>query len=147
MLKEKLESDLKQSLKAKDLVAVSTLRMLLAALKNKEIEKRGDLDDAEIVKVLAAEKKKHLDSIAQFETGGRADLVAKEKAEALVVERYLPAALPEAELRKLVGEAVSELSATTPKDFGAVMKLVMSRAGASADGSRVSALVKEFLNK
>lgn len=149
MLKEKLQEDLKNALKEKAEVVLSTLRMVLAAVKNKEIDKKGELADEEVIKVLQGEKKKHLESIQQFEAGGRADLAAKEKAEAAVIEKYLPAGLPEAELEKLVAGVVAEVGAGSDSggDFGRIMKAAMTAVAGRADGAQVSAMVKKILNK
>ena len=143
MIKEKLADDLKQAMKDRNEVVVSTLRMVLSAVKNKEIDKHGELNDEEVLKILSGEKKKHLDSIAQFTTGGRDDLVAKEKAETVIIESYLPASMPAAEIQKLVVKAVAEVGA----DFGKIMKAVMSAAGGQADGSVVSQMVKKTLTQ
>lgn len=147
MLKQKLNDDLKTAMKAKDSTTVSTVRMLLSAIKNKEIEKKGELTDAETVKLLQGDKKKHLDSIAQFTEGGRADLAEKEKAEVAIIEKYLPVQMSEAELQGLVAAAVTESAAGGPADFGTVMKAVMAASGGRADGAKVSALVKKTLTE
>src|SRR3989338_11416660 len=99
MLKERLAEDLKKALKDRDATAVSVLRMVLAALHNKEIEKQKPLTDDQVLSVLSSEQKKHKDSIEQFRSGNRADLVSREEAELRVVEAYLPAALNEDEVR------------------------------------------------
>ena len=143
MLKEKLQNDLKAAMKSRESNTVSVIRMLQAAIKNKEIEKKDELTDAEVVKLLQGEKKKHLDSIAQFETGGRADLVGKEKSEVAVIEQYLPAAMPEEELQKIVEPA----AAAAGGDFGRAMGAAMAKAAGRADGARVSELLKKTLTE
>ena len=143
MLKEKLQNDLKAAMKSRESNTVSVIRMLQAAIKNKEIEKKDELTDAEVVKLLQGEKKKHLDSISQFETGGRADLVGKEKSEVAVIEQYLPAAMPEEELQKIVETA----AAAAGGDFGRAMGAAMAKAAGRADGARVSELVKKTLTE
>lgn len=142
MLKEKLSEDLKAAMKSHDVTVVSVIRMLQAAIKNKEIAKKDTLTDEEIFKILQGEKKKHLDSIAQFEQGGRLDLVEKEKAEVKIIEGYLPAQMNEAALRQLIAAAVAQ---NPGADFGQVMKAVMAKAAGSADGAVVSQLVKKAL--
>lgn len=141
MVKQKLQADLKEAMKVKDSTTVSTVRMLLAAIKNKEIEKKGELTDSEIVKLLQGEKKKHMESIQQFGAGGRTDLAEKEKAEAAVIEQYLPAAMPEEELQKIVNEAAGAGGG----DFGRTMKAVMEKVAGRAEGAKVSELVKKTL--
>ncbi len=119
--------------------------MVEAALKNKQIELRRDLSDAEVVQAVQGGIKQRRDSIAQYEKGGRADLVAQEEAEVTVLTRYLPAQLSEAELTALVEAAIAEVGATGPKDLGAVMKQVMAKAAGRAEGGRINALVRAKL--
>lgn len=147
MLKEKINEDLKQALKDREKLEISTLRLLLSAIHNQEIEKRAGLSDDEVIKVLAGEKKKHQDSIEQFSTGNRPDLVEKEKAELAIITAYLPAALTEDELSRLIAEAIKESGASRAADFGKVMKLVMASTNGRADGGMVSQMVKAALNK
>lgn len=145
-IKEKLGADMNSALKARDELAVSTIRMLLSVAHNSEIEKKTDLSDAEFLKILSAERKKHLDSIRQFEQGGRSDLVERERRELALIETYLPKQLEDEELRRLVAGAIAETGASQPADFGRVMKAVMQAVGGQADGNRVSAIVKEQLS-
>jgi len=144
-LRERIQGDLKSALKAGDKAAVRTLRMVEAALKNKQIELRRDLSDAEVVQAVQGGIKQRRDSIAQYGKGGRADLVAQEEAEVTVLTRYLPAQLSEAELTALVEAAIAEVGATGPKDLGAVMKQVMAKAAGRAEGGRINALVRAKL--
>jgi len=144
-LRERIQGDLKSALKAGQKDAVRTLRMLEAALKNKQIELRRPLEDAEVVQAIQGGIKQRRDSIAQYEKGGRPDLVAQEQAEADVLTGYLPAQLTDAELDALVQAAIAEVGATGPKDLGAVMKRVMAQAAGRAEGGRINALVRARL--
>ena len=148
MLKERIENDLKQALKERNQTAVSTLRMLNAAILNAEIaEMRKEFKDEDIIAVTRQEVKKHKDSIEEYGKGKRDDLVKKEEQELEILMKYLPAELGEEEIKKIVKSKVDELGATGPADFpkvmGAVMKLVAGRAG----GDAVSRIVKEMLEK
>jgi uncharacterized protein YqeY len=144
-LRERIQGDLKSALKAGRKDAVRTLRMLEAALKNKQIELRRPLTDPEVVQAVQAGIKQRRESIAQYAKGGRADLVAQEEEEAAVLALYLPAQLSEAELDALVQAAVTEVGATGPKDLGAVMKRVMAEAQGRAEGARINAAVRARL--
>jgi hypothetical protein len=141
------------AMKAHDAERTGTLRLVKNALKNKAIEKREPLTQAESEQTLASMIKQRRDSIEQFTKGNRPDLVAKEQSEIVVIEEFLPKALDEAGLATLVAEALAELAATlghkpTPKDMGAAMKAVQAKlqaAGVRADGRAVSELVKKEL--
>ena len=126
-LKERLKADMKEALKSKDKVKLSTIRMINSLIKNAEIEKRGELTDDEIVQLLMKYAKQRREAIEMYEKGGRPDLVEKEKAELAVVESYLPEQLSEEELRQIVTQAIQELGATSVKDMGAVMKAVLPK--------------------
>ncbi|MBN2333326.1 MAG: GatB/YqeY domain-containing protein [Deltaproteobacteria bacterium] len=144
-LKEQLTEDMKTAAKAKDKVRLSTIRMVRADIKNKEIALRHELADGEIMKLLATLVKQRKESIGQFEKGGRDDLVAKEQAELEVLAAYLPEQLDEAEVEELVKAAIAETGATSKKDMGLVMRTVMARAGGRADGKIVNRLVSSLL--
>ena len=147
-LKEQIEKDLIEARKAKNEAVVSTIGMLKAAIVNAEIAGgRKEFSDEDVIKVINSEVKKHKDSISEYEKGGRADLVSKEKAELDILAKYLPAELPEEELRKIVEEKVKELGASGLGDFGKVMGQVMKVAGGRAGGDAVSKMVKELLEK
>lgn len=147
-LKEQIEKDFTEARKAKNELVVSILSMLRAAVLNAEIAGgRKEFKDDDVVKVINSEVKKHKDSIADYEKGGRVDLVSKEKAEMDILAKYLPAELPEEELKKIVEEKIGELGAVGPGDFGKVMGAVMKAAGGRAGGDAVSKMVKEFLEK
>jgi len=145
-LKEKIVSDLTASMKAQDAPRTSTLRMVKAAVMNREIEKHGELDDEEMSKLLRSLVKQRRDSVEQFEKGGRQELADKEKTEIDVIEAYLPQAASRAEIETAVAAAISETSANSMKDMGRVMKVVQAAlAGKNADGRSLSEIVKAKL--
>ena len=145
-LKEQIVADVTVAMKAKDAARTSTLRMLKAAIVNRQIEKGGELDDEELTKLLRSQVKQRRDSVEQYEKGGRQDLVDKERAEIAVIEGYLPQAASQAEIDQAVAAAITETGATSVKEMGAVMKAVMPRlAGKNADGRTVSETVKQKL--
>jgi uncharacterized protein len=145
-LTEQLVTTIAEAMRARDPVRLSALRMLKAALMNKEVEKGRPLNDAEELQVVASLVKQRKDSIDQFARAGRQELVDKEKAELAVVESYLPPALAAEDLERLVGEVIAETGASSSKDMGKVMKGVMARlAGAQVDGKAVNELVRRRL--
>jgi len=145
-LKEQILADMTAAMKAKDAPRTSTLRMVKAALQNREIEKGAPLDDDELQKMLRSLVKQRRDSIEQYQKGNRQDLVDKEQAEIIVIEGYLPQVACLAEIDQAVTEAIAETGASSLKGMGAVMKAVMSRlAGKNADGRTVSETVKQKL--
>jgi uncharacterized protein YqeY len=144
-IRERIEQDFIREFKAKNEAAVSTLRMLRAAIKNAEIEKMKPLEESDIMDVLGKEVKKLKDSLEAFSAGGRADLADKAKAEIALLEAYLPAQLDDDALRAIVKERAASVGAAGPKDFGKVMSEVMKEAKGRAEGSKVSAMVKEVL--
>ncbi len=145
-LKEQIVADVTVAMKAKDAARTSTLRMLKAAIVNRQIEKGGELDDEELMKLLRSQVKQRRDSVAQYEKGGRQDLADKELAEIAVIEGYLPQAASQEEIDQAVAAAIAETGATSMKEMGAVMKAVMPRlAGKNADGRAVSETVKKKL--
>jgi uncharacterized protein YqeY len=143
--RDRIQDDLKAALKEGRKDAVRTLRMLQAALKNREIEVRHPLNDDEVTRVIQGQVKQRNDSIAQYEAGNRPDLVAQERAEADLLAAYLPEPLSEAELDGLVDAAIREVGAGGMKDMGAVMKHVLAACGGRADGSVVNAKVRARL--
>jgi len=146
-LLEKIQSHLADAMKSKDQLRLSVLRMMKTAVKNKEVEKMKPLDEAEAIAVLNTLVKQRKDSAEQFRTGGREEMATKEEAEIKIIEEYLPAAASEDDIRNAIGEAIKETGASSMKDMGKVMKATMARlAGKTADGSRVSQLVKEKLS-
>lgn len=145
-LKQQIISDLTASMKAQDAPRTSTLRMVKAAVMNREIEKGGELDDEEMMKLLRSLVKQRRDSVEQYEKGGRQDLADKEKAEIEVIEAYLPQAASREEIETAVTAAISETGASTMKDMGSVMKAVQAAlSGKNADGRTVSEIVKAKL--
>lgn len=145
-LREQILSDLTASMKAQTAERTSTLRMVKAAMVNREIEKGGQLDDDEMQKLLRSLVKQRRDSVEQYEKGGRADLVAKESAEIEIIEAYLPQAASPDEIETTVNAVIAETGATSMKEMGRVMKAVQERlAGKNADGRTVSEIVKAKL--
>ncbi len=145
-LKQQIVSDLTTSMKAKDAARTSVLRMVKAALMNREIEKGGELTDEETTKSLQSLVKQRRDSIEQYEKAGRDELADKERAEISVIEAYLPQAASREEIERAVAEAISETNASSMRDMGAVMKAAQARlAGQSADGRMLSEIVKAKL--
>ena len=133
-------------MKAKDAARLSALRMLKAAVMNKGVEKKRDLNDAEVLQVVAALVKQRRDSIEQFTSAGRTDLVEKETGDLAILEHYLPPAVSQEEIDAAVAAAVAETGASSPKDMGKVMKAVMPKlAGKNVDGKAVNDLVRKTL--
>jgi uncharacterized protein YqeY len=146
-LRDQIITDLMAAMKAKDAARTSTLRMLKAAIVNRQIEKGGELDEEELMKLLRTQVKQRRDSVEQYEKGGRQDLVDKELAEIAVIEGYLPQAASQEEIDQAVAAAIAETGATSMNEMGAVMKAVMPRlAGKNADGRAVSEAVKTRLS-
>ncbi|WP_456436808.1 GatB/YqeY domain-containing protein [Desulfurobacterium sp.] len=145
-LKERLIKDMKEAMKARDKVKLSTIRMINSLIKNAEIDKRGELTDEEIVSLLQKYAKQRRESIELYEKGGRRDLVEKEKAELAIVESYLPEQMSEDEIRRIVEEAIAGTGASSPKDLGKVMKVVMPKVKGKADGSVVNRIARELLS-
>ncbi len=151
-LVEKISVDMVAAMKAREEQKLGTLRMVKTALKNKEIDKRSPLTEAEAIQILTTLIKQRRESIEQFTKGNRPELAAKEAEEIVFIESYLPKAAGEAEIKQLVDAAIAELKASgatlTPKDMGTVMKAVQSKIAATglrADGKQVSELVKAGL--
>jgi len=145
-LKQQIISDLTTSMKAQTAARTSTLRMVKAALVNREIEMGGDLDDEEMIKLLRSMVRQSRDSVEQYEQGGRQDLADKERAEIAVLESYLPQAASREQIEEAVIAAISETGAASMKDMGKVMKAAQARlAGNNAEGRTVSEIVKSKL--
>jgi hypothetical protein len=146
-LKQQIISDLTASMKAQDAPRTSTLRMVKAAVTNREIEKGGELDDDEMGKLLRSLVKQRRDSVEQFEKAGRQELADKEKTEIGVIEAYLPQAASREEIEAAIAAAISETGASSMKDMGKVMKAAQAAlAGKNADGRTVSEIVKAKLS-
>jgi len=147
-LGEKIIADLTASMKAQDAARTSTLRMVKAAMMNRQIEKGGQLDDEEISKLLRSLVKQRRDSIEQYQKAGRQELVDKESAEVTVIEGYLPQAASREEIEAVVSEAITSTGASSMKDMGKVMKAAQAAlAGKNADGRLVSEIVKSKLGE
>ncbi len=147
-IKQKLEGDLKEALKESDVLKLSVLRMVLAAIHNKEIQllkKEGGLSDEEAIEVLRGEAKRRRDSAQEFEKGGRPELARKELKEIEVLAAYLPAEISEEDLDRILKEGIREAGAQSQKDFGKVMKVVMPILKGKASGDRISAALKRLL--
>jgi uncharacterized protein YqeY len=145
-LNEQIGADITAAMKAKDATTLSALRMLKAAVMNKSVDKKSDLNDAEVLQVVASLVKQRRDSIEQFSNAGRTDLVARERGDLAVLERYLPPAATAEEIDAAVADAIAESGATTAKDIGRVMKAVMPKlAGKNADGKAVNEAVRRKL--
>jgi uncharacterized protein len=147
-LQERLDSDLKDAMRAKDAHKLGVLRMLKSALKNAAIEKGGaaaTLEDAETTQVVRKQVKQRQDSIESFEKGGRPELAEKERAEITILQQYLPAAMSSEELSRLVRETIAELGATSKAQMGAVMKALGPKVAGRADGRTVSQEVQRQL--
>jgi len=145
-LRDRLDADLKEAMKARDAVRRETIRGARGAIKNKEIETGDPLDDDAIVRVLRALVKQRTDSIEQFQAAGRGELAEKESAEKAVLEAYLPAAPDAARIEQVVAEVIAEVGATGPREMGQVMKPALERLGAAVDGKLVSQAVKRQLS-
>jgi uncharacterized protein len=145
-LKERITEDMKSAMRSGDKERLATIRLALAAIKQREVDERITLDDAQVLAVLEKMIKQRKESVAQFEAGGRADLVAKEQAEMAVLQGYLPAQLSAAELDALIAEAIASSGAASIKDMGKVMAAVKSKAQGRADMGAVSALIKQKLS-
>lgn len=146
-LKDRITDDMKAAMRAKESDRLLTIRMLLAALKQKEVDERIVLDDAQVVAIVDKLIKQRKDSIAAFQQAGRADLVDKETAELAVLEAYLPQRLSADEITAAVAKIVADLGATGPGDMGKVMGAVKAQLAGKADMGLVSAAVKAALSK
>ena len=147
-LLEQITKDIADAMRQKNQATLAPLRMLKAALMNREVEKGRALDETESTQVVSALVKQRRDSIEQFRAGGRQDLVDREQAEVAFLERYLPPAADASTITQAIDAAVAETGASSPKDMGKVMKVVMTKlAGLTVDGRTVSDLVKSRLTK
>lgn len=144
-LKERITEDMKSAMRAKDTLRLGTIRLLLAAMKQREVDERIELDDAAITGIIEKLIKQRRDSISQFQTAGRQDLVDGEQAELAILQAYLPEPLSAAEIDAAVSAAVAESGAGSVKDMGKVMGLLKTRLAGRADMGQVSALIKAKL--
>ena len=148
-LPERIDTDLKDAMRAKDALKLSVLRMLKAALKNAAIEKSGadaEVSDTEAVQVIRKQVKQRQDSIESFEKGGRAELAAKEKEELSILQSYLPQAMSAAEIAQAVRETIAETGATSKAQMSVVMKAVQAKVAGRADGKTLSTEVQKQLS-
>jgi uncharacterized protein YqeY len=145
-LEERLMDEMKQAMKTGDKLRLSTIRMIRTAVKNKEIEQRKRLEDDDVLRVIQGMVRKGEESIEQFKLGGRMDLVEKETKEIEILKSYLPKALSQEEIIKIIDQTIQETEASSLKDLGRVMKSVMPKLGGRAQGSLINQLVKERLS-
>jgi uncharacterized protein len=144
-LKERITEDMKSAMRAAEKERLGTIRLALAAIKQREVDERISLDDTQVLAVLEKMIKQRREAITQFEAGGRADLVAKENAEITVLQGYLPAQITPAEVDALISEAIAASGATSIKDMGKVMAAVKPKAQGRADMGAISARIKQKL--
>jgi uncharacterized protein YqeY len=144
-LKERITEDMKTAMRGGDKDRLGLIRMLQAAIKQREVDERIQLDDAQTLSVIEKMIKQRKESVAQFQSGGRADLVAKENAEIAVLQAYLPAQLSEAEIDAIVKDAIASTGAASVKDMGKVMAIVKQQAAGRADMGAVGARIKAAL--
>jgi len=146
-LKLQIEKDFIESYKAKEERKVSLLRMIKSSIKNTEINEKRELNDSDIYKILKKEIKQRTDAIGQYQKGNRPELAAKEASEIEMITTYLPKQLDDSELTKIVNETILEIGATEMKDMGRVISRVIEKVGDSAEGGKISGLVKAVLQK
>jgi hypothetical protein len=145
-LEERLTDEMKQAMKSSDKLRLSTIRMIRSAVKNKEIELRKKLGDEEIQRVIQGMVRKGEESVEQFRSGGRADLVEKEKKEIEILKSFLPQPIDQEEILRIIDQSIEETQASSLKDLGKVMKSVIPKLGGKVDGRIINQLVKERLS-
>jgi uncharacterized protein YqeY len=143
--KEKIQQDLKAAMKSGDVPRREALRLVMAAFKQVEVDKRIELSESDVVDILMTEVKKRREAIQDMERAGRTDLVAQEQFALKVIEEYMPKQLSREDVEKLAREVIQETGAASPKDIGNVMKVLMPRVKGQADGKMVNAIVQEIL--
>ena len=146
-LKEKLQEDLKSSMKNKDTIRKSVITLVRAAIKQIEVDQRVELDDVAVMDIISKQLKQRNDSLAEFEKAGREDLIEETKSEIQVLKEYLPQQLSEEELEKIVIETIAEVGATSMKDMGKIMAIIKPKTAGRADGRKINELVKKNLKK
>jgi uncharacterized protein YqeY len=144
---QRIETDVKAALKAGEKEKLSTLRMLLGEIKNEKIRRMGEVDEAGFVSLVRKAIKQREESAAQYKTGGREELAAKEESEAKILETYLPAQVDEEQIRAAIQEVVASRGLSGPAAIGPIMKEMLARFGSSADGSTINRLAREVLAK
>ena len=145
MLKEKLMLDLKEAMKEKQILRKNVVQMIRAAILQVEKDKQIELDDNQIIEIIAKESKKRKDSLSDYEKSGREDLIEQVKKEIEIISAYLPKQLSKEEIEIIVKQVIEEIGATTIKDMGKVMKTAKEKIGAAADGKTINEVVKELL--
>jgi uncharacterized protein YqeY len=145
-LRERLDADMKQALRSRDTLRLETIRGVRGAMRNREIELGGTLDDEGILRVIRALVKQRAEAIEQYRAGGRDDLVRKEEGERAVLEGYLPAAPDAAEVERVVRAVIAEVGAEGPRDVGRVMRPALERLGPAADGKLVNETARRLLS-
>jgi uncharacterized protein YqeY len=147
VLKQKLNDDLRHALKSGDKLSCSVLRMLLSAIHNAEIAKRGELEETEIIGVIAKDAKQHKESILAFRQGNRPDLVEKEEAELVIIEKYLPEQVSRDDVVAAARKVIEEVGAQGPRDKGKVMGKLVPQLKGKADGQLINEVVNELLGQ
>ena len=145
-LKARIQDDMKAAMKGGDKARLGVIRLLAAAIKQKEVDERVTLDDAAVLAIIEKQIKQRKDSVSQYQAGGRQDLADAESAEIVILEAYLPARLSEAELEQIIGDAIASTAAAGPKDMGKVMGAVKPQVAGRADMGAVSAKIKAKLS-
>jgi uncharacterized protein YqeY len=145
-LKDRITEDMKTAMRAGEKERLATIRLILSAIKQREVDERIQLDDTQVLAAIEKMIKQRKEAMTQFEAGGRADLVAKEGAEIVILQTYLPAQLSDVEVDALIAEAVASTGATSIKDMGKVMAAVKAKAQGRADMGAVSARIKQKLS-
>lgn len=146
MLKEKLMEDLKEAMKEKQILRKNVVQMIRAAILQVEKDKQVELEDNQILEIIAKESKKRKDSLADYEKSGREDLINQVKEEIEIISEYLPKQLTKDEITEIVKQVIEETEATSIKDMGKVMKSAKEKMGATADGKTINEVVRELLN-
>ncbi|MFN4189407.1 MAG: GatB/YqeY domain-containing protein [Pseudothermotoga sp.] len=144
-LKERLSQDLKEAMKSKDETRVRTIRLLIAAIKNFEVEKMGQATDEEVLQVMSKEVKKRLESIEMYKQASREDLAAEEENELKIIKSYMPEQMSEDQIRELAKQVIEQHNLSSAKDVGTAMKLIMPQVKGRADGKLVNKIVQELL--
>jgi len=145
LLKEKLQNDLKEAMKNKDNAKRDTIRFLMSALKQIEVDERKELSDADIIKIIQKSLKQREDSMLAFKDANREDLYEKELAEATILKAYLPDQLSDEALKNIIQKHIDALGATSLKDLGKIMPLILAECAGVADGKRINTIAKEIL--
>ncbi len=145
-LKERLSSDMKEALRSKDSLRLNTIRCIVSAIKNQEIDLRKELQDEDVLPLITREAKKRKEASVLFKQGGRADLMEKEDQEFAILQTYLPEQVSEEDLRKRIQEVIAETGAQGMQDFGKMMKILVPEFKGKADNSLIKDLAGEYLN-